>query len=365
MIKASAGAELCATKTKSNVRPSDCIRATDQAYNGVVDLSSRVIVGEPIANDSSPLQWRVPYNVADDAGNKAKTVWRDIIVEEVDLHEFETKTRAAILAHRKEEVEHAVKKAVDEERKRMSRSSGGNYDCPKCEACNCHSQQGNSGGRGVSVTDCDSICESKVAAALASLGEGANQVCASESFASISRHPWLLMVIDWTDELIGPDAMILLLFGCFIPIMFYLVWRIIYAFFFSSGSDVTTYYHSPEDEERERKLAQNVVYYQSPSSRDTQTTPASVTTSSNGNGPPRPPTASLSTQRNGYFSPQEQSRLNGNTPQQQSNGQTQTHTSPFRTEDGTDSIYQTKSPITPLRNTHAPPARSYNLRNQR
>ena len=360
MIKASAGAELCATKARSNVRPSDCIRATDHAYNGVVDLSSRVIVGEPIANDSSPLQWRVPYNVADDAGNKAQTVWRDIVVEEVDLHEFEKKTRAAILAHRREEVEQAVKKAVDEERKRLSRSTGGKRDCPKCE-CNCHSQQGNSGGRG--VPDCESVCEKKVAAALASLGDGANQVCKSESFTSISRHPWLLVVIDWTDELIGPDAMILLVFGCLIPIMFYLVWRIIYAFFFSSGSDVTTYYHSPEDEERERKLAQNVTYYQSPSARDSHTTQASVTTSSN--GPPRPPTASLSTQRNGYFSPQEQSRLNGNTPQQQSNGQTQTYTSPFRTDDGTDSIYQTKSPITPLRNTHAPPARSYNLRNQR
>jgi len=35
-------------------------------------------------------QWRrVPYNVVDNACNKAKTIWRDIIVEEVDIDDFE------------------------------------------------------------------------------------------------------------------------------------------------------------------------------------------------------------------------------------------------------------------------------------
>jgi hypothetical protein len=361
MIKASSGAELCATKSNPNVRPTDCIRATDQTYKGVVNLSSRVSVGDPIPKDGFPFHWRVPYNVADDAGNKAQTVWREIIVEEVDLHEFEKKTRAAILANRKEEVEHAVKKAFAEEKRRLSRSSdaAGSKEsggCPKCDACDCNNKQHRNGGGMLSASACDSICEKKVAKALTSAEGVAGTTCSVESFSTLSRHPWILMALDWTEELIGFDALIMLLVGCFVPMALYIVWRIIYAFFFSNGSDVRTYYHSVEDEEREKRMAQNVTYYPSPSptsSRVGQRTPSTATSAAH--GPPRPPTASLSSQKNGIFSPQEQRHMNGNTPPQP-------YISPFRTEDGTDSIYQTKSPITPLRNTPAPTTRSYNLR---
>lgn len=366
MIKASAGAELCATKAKPNVRPVDCIRATDQTYKGLVDLSSKVIVGEPVPKDGFPLQWRVPYNVVDDAGNKAQTVWRDVILEEVDLNEFEQKTRASILAHRKDEVEHAVQKAVAEE-KRLAAQSGavgskGAGGCPKCEVCNCNNKQGGNGGS--SSFDCDSICEKKVAAALASVGRGDSGTCTVGSIATLSRHPWVLMALNWADELIGPDAAIMLIIGCVLPVVMYVVYRIVYAFFFGNGSDVRTYYHSIEDEERERRMAQNVTYYPSPSSSRAGQSAATPGSAPSTNGAPRPPpTASLSSQRNGMFSPQEQRRINGITPQHSQNGQTQPYTSPFRTEDGTDSIYQTKSPITPSRNTPAPPARTYNLRN--
>ena len=369
MIKASSGAELCATKTKSNVRPIDCVKATDETYKGVVDLSSRVTVGEPVPKNGISLQWQVPYNVVDDAGNKAQTVWRDVIVEEVDLHEFERKTRKAILSNREEEVEHAVKKAVAEEKRRAARSNsvgGASGDCPKCETCNCSNRRGGGSGASLSASDCDSICEKKIATALASSG-GADATCTtagSFTVTALSRHPWILMVLNWTDELIGPDALVMILVGCFVPTVLYILWRIVYAFFFSSGSDVRTYYHSVEDEERERRMAQNVTYYPSPSSsRSGYSATPGTAASTSSNGPRRPPTASLSAQRNNAtFSPQEQHRMNGNGSTPRQNGQTQTYTSPFRTEDGTDSIYQTKSPITPMRNTQAPLARSYNLR---
>jgi hypothetical protein len=366
MIKASAGAELCATKAKPNVRPADCIRATDQTYKGLVDLSSKVIVGEPVPKDGFPLQWRVPYNVVDDAGNKAQTVWRDVILEEVDLIEFEQKTRAAVLAHRKDEVEHAVQKAVTEEKRRTARSgaagSNGAGDCPKCEICNCNNKKGGNGG--LSSSDCELICEKKVEVALASAGRGSSETCTIGPIATLSRHPWILRALNWADELIGPDAAIMLIIGCVVPVMMYILYRIVYAFFFGNGPDVRTYYHSIEDEERERRMAQNVTYYPSPSSSRVGQSAATPGSASSTNGAPRPPpTASLSSQRNGMFSPQEQRRMNGMTPQHSQNGQTQPYTSPFRTEDGTDSIYQTKSPITPSRNTSIPQTRSYNLRN--
>lgn len=301
----------------------------------------------------------MPYNVVDAAGNKAQTVWRDVIVEEVDLHEFEKKTRASVLEHRRDEVEHAVQKAVAEERRRTAVSGSKNSGaCPKCEVCNCSNRGSGNSASGLS----DAECEKRVAAALVSADGGSEKTCTFGSISTLSRHPWILMVLDWADELIGPDAAIMLLVGFVVPVMLYILWRIIYAFFFSNGSDVRTYYHSIEDEEREKRMAQNVTYYPSPSStrvnQNITTTPGSTT--SNG-GVRRPPTASLSSQRNGVFSPQEQHRVNGGTLEQQ-NRQAQTYTSPFRTEDGTDSIYQTKSPITPSRNNTPAPSRSYNLR---
>jgi hypothetical protein len=359
MIKASSGAELCATSSHPNVRPTDCIRATDHTYKGVVDLSSRVSIGEPVAKDGL-LQWRVPYNVADDAGNKAETVWRDIIVEEVDLKEFEQKTRAAVQASRKEEVDFAVKKALAEERRRVNSSgaatSRDSAGCPKCEACSCNGKGG--GANGMSASECDSKCEGKVAAALA-LAAGGTGTCANESFATLSRHPWILAVLDWTEELIGPDALVFFVMSCMVCIGVFLFWRVVSALFFSTGPDVRTYYHSVEDDEREKIMSQNVTYYRSPSSVEQRRQPAPG--SATPLGPRPPPTATLSSQRNGVFLPQQQRNDNGSTPQQYQT-QTQQYISPFRTEDGTDSIYQMKSPITPMRNTPAPSARSYNLR---
>ena len=56
------------------------MKAFDQTYKGKVDLSEHVVVGEPIKKGH--LRWSVPYDVTDDAGNRATTVWRDVVVEE-------------------------------------------------------------------------------------------------------------------------------------------------------------------------------------------------------------------------------------------------------------------------------------------
>jgi hypothetical protein len=114
MIGVTAGAELCATHTKMKPRPVDCTKAIDKTYLGDVDLSSRVLVGEPV--QKSPFEWRVPYNVIDDAGNAADTVWRDVVVEEVSLDEIEAKIRREILANKDEEIRAAVALAVEQEK---------------------------------------------------------------------------------------------------------------------------------------------------------------------------------------------------------------------------------------------------------
>eukprot|EP00804_Cyclotella_cryptica_P014414 CCRYP_004765-RB/>CCRYP_004765-RB protein AED:0.06 eAED:0.06 QI:568/1/1/1/0.66/0.5/4/954/956 len=366
-IRASSGAELCATTSNPNVRPTDCIRATDHTYKGVVDLTPKVSIGEPTPKDGFPLQWRVPYYVIDDAGNKAQTVWRDITIEEVDLQEFEQRTRAAIMIEKKEEVDREVKRALAQERRKNSRydatENHKSNDCPKCEDCKLYAAA-KEGGGSLSASDCDSICERKVAAALASArGVIDSTTCAATTddtlLKSLSCHFWIPSALDWTEKLIGLDALIMLMVGCFFPIVLYVSWRVFNVIFFSTAPEARTYYHSIEDEEKEKLMAQNVTYYRSPSSSTERVsqTPGSISSS---HTPLRPPTASLSSQRNGIFLPQE-SQFNGNTPQQHQS-HAQQYTSLYRAEDDTDSIYQAKSPITPSRNIPSTSTRSYNLR---
>jgi len=369
MIKATSGAELCATTTKPIVHPTDCVSAKDHTYKGIVDLTSRVSVGEPVPNEdnggdaaASPLQWKVPYNVMDDAGNKATTVWRNVIVEEVDIDDFEQKVKMDMLASRKEEVNHAVNEALAKERRK--RNNINSRDCPTCDPCNCNNgqkqQRGGGGGGGlISVAECNAMCDRKIdvaAASSSSSGTGSSDktTCTpsyleSES-SSASNHEIIQKMLVFMEGLMGPSAMMLLLLGCTLATMLYILQRMITALFFSTGPNVRTYYHTREDDEREKIMMQNVSYYRSPTppSRGT-TSRQSPGSSSTASGPRPPPTASMSAQRSrngGIFSPHENRRAsNGTTtptPQQQS--------SPFSSSDGTDNIYQSMSPITPLRN---------------
>ena len=139
MIVATSGAELCATYTRSNPLPVNCVRATDHTYLGNVDLSSKVTVGNP--EKVSLLEWKVPYNVMDEAGNAATTVWRHLLVEEVDLWEIEEKIRAGVLADKDVAIQKAVERALVVERSKQTNiavpNESKNSACPACPSCEC------------------------------------------------------------------------------------------------------------------------------------------------------------------------------------------------------------------------------------
>ena len=153
MVRQTAGAELCATHSNPKPSPSDCVSAVDETHKGPVNLSKKVKVGEPV--QKSHLHWAVPYNVQDAAGNEAVTVWRDVLVDEVDLGELEHKFQEQAAKDRKHEIEAAVAKAlkqseeqhlqdikirvnqaVEEDRKRRGNDGNKNKKtCPACPAC--------------------------------------------------------------------------------------------------------------------------------------------------------------------------------------------------------------------------------------
>jgi hypothetical protein len=170
MVRSTAGAELCATPEHPHPSPTDCVKAIDHTYKGQIDISKRATVGEPV--QKSATRWSVPYNVIDDAGNQAKTAWRDVVVEEVDVLGLENRIRADLQAEKDAEVKRAVDKALSDSRvdvmtsKSPSRSRGGRKTtastttCPPCPECTCPTD----GSFDPSM--CDSICEKKIAEAV-------------------------------------------------------------------------------------------------------------------------------------------------------------------------------------------------------
>lgn len=140
MIRATSGAELCASYDNTNPAPKDCVKAIDLTYQGEVDLSDRVVVGEPI--QKSNLHWVVPYNVKDDAGNEAVTVWRDVMVQEVDLGSLESKIREEVIREQEKERKLAIQKAIREEKAQwvkdnLAANTGNRRNCPACSPCDC------------------------------------------------------------------------------------------------------------------------------------------------------------------------------------------------------------------------------------
>jgi hypothetical protein len=146
MIRETAGAELCATHDHPHPSPYECIKAVDHTFKGDVDLSDKVVVGDPI--QKSGLHWVVPYDVKDVAGNQATTVYRDVIVEEVNLATLEKKIRDEITREQQQKTRHAIDTAVREERKKWDQENraanrgrknagGGANTCPACPPCDC------------------------------------------------------------------------------------------------------------------------------------------------------------------------------------------------------------------------------------
>jgi len=171
LIQSTTGAELCATHHNPNPAPTDCIRATDHSYKGVQDITSQVEIGEPV--EKFQHHWSIPHDVTDEAGNKALTVWRDVIVEEVDIFDLEHKIRREIIAEhetvKNEAIKEAVEKNIFEERGKHGKTSetyiqnfkgfvSTNTDqkdsklCPSCLEC---------GSESANISACDQHCESK------------------------------------------------------------------------------------------------------------------------------------------------------------------------------------------------------------
>lgn len=148
MIRSTAGAELCATHDNPHPKPSECAVAVDHTFQGPIDLSDRVVIGEPV--QKSPLKWVVPYDVTDDAGNVAVTVWRDIIVEEVDLATVESKIRQEVMEEQQRQKERDIQIAIREERRKWEKERDAQVvtptrnnrrsaigSCPACPPCDC------------------------------------------------------------------------------------------------------------------------------------------------------------------------------------------------------------------------------------
>ena len=213
---------------------SDCVFAYDETYQGRVDLSRTVTIGEPIKKSS--LRWSVPYDVKDAAGNAAVTVWRDIIVEEVDLISVESRIREELLRQKNVEIQKAVEKALMEDRKsreqrpsssRTSRSSAVCPDCPKCD----HSK--------FDEATCQAICVARI------------KECA------IDEQSLVVQILIWLERLF-PPSMVPLVLTCVAIMMSFLTLRWILTLIFNPQSYRRGYY---DDVEMERALINAVAYH--------------------------------------------------------------------------------------------------------
>jgi hypothetical protein len=146
LAKAQGGAELCATKDNAAVVTSMmCASADDVTVNGKVDLTSKIVVSDPVRHPTKKNAWRVAYNVVDAAGNRADTVWRDVVVEELSFTEYEAVLRKELHAEKEKEIRLAVDKATRKEKAACSKEVADatneakkdlkNNRCPACPEC--------------------------------------------------------------------------------------------------------------------------------------------------------------------------------------------------------------------------------------
>jgi hypothetical protein len=245
-VRKSAGAELCATHSNPKPNASDCVKAYDQTHLGRVELSDQVKVGEPV--QKSALHWTVPYDVVDAAGNAAKTVWRDVMVEEVALANVETKFRNEAMQDKEAEIQVAVKAALEKSERehkaeiqvqvkkaldRERRGGSQKNTCPECPKCDCSGD--------FDASKCDSICKSKM------------ESCAISEESFVMRT--MLLMEDYLPfQLIPP----ILFMAAFAIVLMTIRWFFSVAFV---PSQYTTYVAS---DERERAMQNSVTVYHSP-----------------------------------------------------------------------------------------------------
>lgn len=328
MIKQTAGAELCATHARPNPSPADCVRASDHTFRGVVDLSDRVTIGEPVKKGDG--MWRIPYDVTDDAGNKAKTVYRTIRVEEIDLNDVERRLRDEILADKQREIDRAVSIAVDKERRKQPVQAGaGSKKCPPCPDCNCPKTK-----NGLSDAQCQAMCDERMKREGGTCTPGDERALPKENL-----HPFLGGIIGTLETMLSPAMLLIIFLVSFMALVLIFLRRFVQALANSQGS----MYYTKEDEERERAMLNSVSYYRSPGGASTAT--AGATARTPGSGIPSRSMLSGAAVGNGVFSPPENRMYRQRevfSPQQQQQQQQQANA-------GGGSIYNSMSPITPSR----------------
>jgi hypothetical protein len=304
MIKATDGAELCATHSQRNPHPSSCAIATDHTYLGNQDLSAKVTVGNPVKVSES--EWKVPYNVIDEAGNAADTVWRRVIVEEVNLDVLEEKIRKDVLSDKQKAIDDAVRAAIEKERQQaVAMSSRGQQACPKCPSCECaQSDMADT----LSFKECEKHCKH--------MQHDTEGTCTSEEGRLYHGHQTFMHslldgFINLTSGVLSPTFAGIVMIGSFIALGVFMFQRVITAT--SQGWQ----YFNPEDERREREMQNQVTYFKgsmqsppnlnSPLAYATPVNSASYRASVASPGFSPPPRTSLSasrgTQSNEIFSP--------------------------------------------------------------
>lgn len=209
-------------------------------------MSSRVRVGEPFRK--SALHWVVPYNVIDDAGNEATTVWRDVVVEEVDFEAMEAKIREEVRQSKETEIQNAVTKALQEERKKQGynkkgRNTAMKQECPACPTCG--EDAGNirfddDQGK-LDMAACEKICEQR--AMQCSLRE--------ESYA--------MALLVWMEQFV-PSTFALFIIGCSVAVFSLAALSFTMRVLFNPGSFAGNYDYVSE-QERELSLQSAVTYY--------------------------------------------------------------------------------------------------------
>lgn len=263
MIKSTQGAELCATSGNQRPRPSQCINAYDETYKGKVDLSSRVVVGDPVRK--SELHWAVPYNVKDDAGNEATTVWREVVVEEVDVDAMEAKIRDEMKKENEAKTKHAVAAAVEAERQRLasndnrrnSKLGAAVSSCPAYPKCG-ESEGTKSVGGGVddkiSVASCEKMCEQLT------------QQC------NATHQSYSVALIWWLEQMLPPVPVFMFIAICILCSVAYILRLLFTLVFYPSGWSANNDYFTTEPE-RAQLMLRSVTYHSSPDPRQHQLNP--------------------------------------------------------------------------------------------
>lgn len=201
-------------------------------------------IGEPV--QKSALHWTVPYDVTDEAGNAAATVWRDIIVEEVDLASFQRDAdvdavvKKALLEKEREhqtEMRKQVAKAVEEERQK--KTGRGAKTCPVCPKCACAPGT-------IDASKCESYCKKQA------------QTCGSTHF----QDSLIMKIMMWLEEYV-PWQIVPLLLTSVLAIFVATLLRWIVSFVFTPSSRPRTFIAS---DERERQLQSAATILRSPTS---------------------------------------------------------------------------------------------------